>query len=83
MCVYVNKQQRLPRYANNYFLLTPKFKVNTKYWLYLISGFTKLVDCRGNDQEIKFHEIEIGVFHEIKSFLYKILHNCSGEQKGS
>jgi hypothetical protein len=30
----------------------------------------------GNDQEIEFHEIKIGVFHEIKSF-YKILHNCS------
>jgi len=27
-----------------------------------------------NDQEIEFHQIEIGVFHEIESF-YKILHN--------
>jgi hypothetical protein len=32
----------------------------------------------GNDQEIEFHEIDIGVFHEIESF-YKILHNCSGD----
>ncbi len=35
----------------------------------------------GNDQEIEVHAIEIGVFHEIESFC-KILHNCSGDQKG-
>jgi hypothetical protein len=35
----------------------------------------------GNDQEIEFHEIEIGIFHEIKSF-YKLLQNCSGDRKG-
>ena len=35
----------------------------------------------GNDQEIEFQEIEIGVFHEIESF-YKILHYCLGDRKG-
>ncbi len=41
-----------------------------------------IIRFKGNDQEIEFHEIEIGVFHEIKSF-YNILHNCSGDQKGT
>jgi hypothetical protein len=35
----------------------------------------------GNDQEIEFHKIEMGIFYEIESF-YKILHNCSGDRKG-
>ena len=36
---------------------------------------------KGNDQEIEFQKIEIGIFQEMKSF-HKILHHCSGDRKG-
>ena len=35
-----------------------------------------------NDHEIEFQEIKSLIFYEIKSFFYKILHNCSGDRKG-
>ncbi len=36
---------------------------------------------KGNDQEIEFQKIEIGIFEDMESF-HKILHHCLGDRIG-
>ena len=55
-----------------YLLIICKVQLRDQKFLYLLKGFV------GNDHEIEFHDIEIGIFHEFKSFAKLIMRSKLG-----